>query len=537
MYPCLYVDEILRLIFRNIKDRSTLCALARTCRAFHEPAMNLIWESLTSFEPILRNLSSASVVSKLDARPCLTLSRPLNDNDWNIVRRLSSRVRRFRVLFDPVPHYLNTALPWFGCLTSPQDPSSLFPNLRELSFGVSVNLGMMNTEDVHGKFQTIIRFFRLLLKPHLSALRIDIPGAFYAHLDLPSIPALCPNIRILSMAAPTFKLDGAFIPDEVGCFMSKLVSELCALETVKSDVTSWDFLSTLAQLKGLRQLWVHLPYQLSPAPECPTGDTFPQLRILNIRANSLAPCIDLFRWTSFGNKVAEICVCFSESEDDSDPAQALVDISSLISSQYKTLESIWSIFLDDSPYNYPSSTSPRPMLEPYQACHRLRVIALETPCNRTLTDNDLEKMVFHLFQHGKKYLPVQLTLRGVAALLVHCPKLTQFTLMFDATKGTPRFNSGFNLPPVKYMGVCKSPVSANSDVAVYISTILPYLRTIGVGEYSYEGHWRWISTQHQRRPGVVTDMSPARLYSLLHADTENITSHRGREWQWRFGGD
>ncbi|KAI6007662.1 hypothetical protein F5J12DRAFT_829713 [Pisolithus orientalis] len=54
MHLCLCVDDILRLVFRCIEDRSTLCALARICRTFKEPAVDLIWETLTAVEPILQ---------------------------------------------------------------------------------------------------------------------------------------------------------------------------------------------------------------------------------------------------------------------------------------------------------------------------------------------------------------------------------------------------------------------------------------------------------------------------------------------------
>ncbi|KAI6011302.1 hypothetical protein EDC04DRAFT_2766369 [Pisolithus marmoratus] len=67
MHPCLSVDEVLRLTFRFIDDRgSTLCALAGTCRTFHEPAMDLIWETLTTIKPVLLNLPSARMVSTED---------------------------------------------------------------------------------------------------------------------------------------------------------------------------------------------------------------------------------------------------------------------------------------------------------------------------------------------------------------------------------------------------------------------------------------------------------------------------------------
>lgn len=83
-------------------------------------------------------------------------------------------------------------------------------------------------------------------------------------------------------------------------------------------------------------------------------------------ANSLVPC----RLTSldFLNRVIETGVHCSVSEDDIDPLQALVDMLSLVSSQCE-------------------------LLEPFQTCHHLSVIALQTTDSVTLADNDLENMV------------------------------------------------------------------------------------------------------------------------------------------------
>ncbi|KAI6011301.1 hypothetical protein EDC04DRAFT_778684 [Pisolithus marmoratus] len=440
MHPCLCVDEILRLVFGFVQDRSTLSALARTCRTFNAPATDLIWKTLTAIEPILQNLPSAKITSK-SSRQCLTLSCPPGDNDWNIVRRLSSRVRRFHTFVDLTPHHIDAVSRWLSFLTSPPHSSFLFPQLRVLSFEAEY-FDTDDTEDVHTELQALLHYFHLLLGPHLSALRLEVPGSFYANLDFPSIPALCPNLRILNIVMQEYEWDEVPvpIPDEISYPLSRVVSELCDLEFVESDMTSWHLLSSLSQAKALRKLSVYLPHELGPGPECPSGDIFPQLRTLDIRASSLASCTNLFRWTSF-NQVIGISISSPLSEDDGDPWQALIGMTSLIPSQCKRLEFCW-FYISEGLLSFETHpTWPRPILEPYYVCHHLRVIALQTPISITLADNDLEDMVmswphlevFHLFQGSIMGPPVHLTLRGVTALLYHCPKLIHFTLTFDAT--------------------------------------------------------------------------------------------------------
>ncbi|KAI5995067.1 hypothetical protein EDD15DRAFT_713026 [Pisolithus albus] len=472
MHPCLMVDEILRVVFRYIEDRMTWCALARTCRTFNEPASDLIWETLVYLPLITRNLSCERI-------SCEGKHPPLNDNDWDVVRRISSHVRRLHLYPFPIDDDVH---PWFSILTSPPDPNFLFANLRLLSFESRY------AEDTEVASQIVTHLIPLLLRPRLFALRFNIPGKIYTYLNFPSIPMLCPNIRVLSIADREIKWNENSIPDEAVYLLSRVVSELGDLEMFRSNITSWDLLSSLAHARALRQLWTYLPRWLGPRTERPSGSIFPQLRTLNIRATSLASCTGFLRWTPL-TKVTEISVRCSASTDDDDVSRALVEMSSLISSQCTALEFVF-FFMDSFPYKAVPSSCPRPMLDPYQACHRLRVIALETPYNLTLADNDLEDLVkawphlevFHLLHDGREDPLVRLTLRGITSLLYHCPKLTHFTLLFDATcvpEDTTLLSHG-TLPAVKYMGVDRSPISTSSDVAAYFSNIMPYLEMISV---------------------------------------------------------
>ncbi|KAI5990314.1 hypothetical protein F5J12DRAFT_477729 [Pisolithus orientalis] len=302
-------------------------------------------------------------------------------------------------------------------------------------------------------------------------------------------------------------------------------------------------LSGLAEMKGLRRLSVSLPRIIGPGPECLSGEIFPQLRTLNVFARSVASCTDLFRWTSL-DKVTEIYIDCSLR--DRDPVQTLVEMSSLILSQCKRLEFLW-VLSDHSDNGETPTAWPRPMLEVYQAFRQLRVIALQTCVSPTLADNDLEDMVkawphlevFHLFYEEILCPAVRLTLRGVTALLYHCPKLKHFTLTFDATHvpAPLSYNTLVRNTAVRYMGVCASPVSESRNVVAYLSTIRPYSRVIGVEVgATYGSAWLWICTQHQHKPAIRVDMSPAKLYHLLTAGTEGggdpVEGCSG-EWCWR----
>ncbi|KAI5990629.1 hypothetical protein EDD15DRAFT_2197939 [Pisolithus albus] len=550
MHLCLYLDEILREIFRCIESCSTLCVLARTCRAFRKPATDQIWETLTAMEPIFQYLSSTMLVEK-GTGSYFALLHPLSGDGWNIIRRFSSRVHRLHITLESnVPSHdaVNDATPqWFCFLASPPDSSFLFPNLRALSFDVDRSLEISGTGDIlTGTSQAIIHFFQLLLGSHLSALRFEMPTSFYPHLDISSIPLLCPNIHTLSLGRKKHHCEG--ILDEVVYWFSGAVSQLRHLETVRSYMASWDLLSSLAEAKGLRKLWVHLPRMLGPRPTRPSGDIFTQLRTLDISTGSLAPCMELLRWTSF-KEVTGIYIDCAVSTNDRNSLQTLVDMSYLISSQCQNLDFLWIVF---SPYDHREAPTgwPQPMLEPYQAFHQLRVIALQTSRSLTLAGNEFEGMVkawphlevFHLFHDGITSPPVHLTLLGVTTLLYHCPKLKHFTLVFDARgvpehfiplfRGTIVWNTS-----VRYMGTYSSPVSESVDVARYLSILTPYLTAVGVESGAgYGSEWFWMCVRHHQKPAIKLTMSAATIYSVLKSDIEydnDGDSEYGREWSWK----
>ena len=78
MHPTrvLYVEEILNEIFSQLRFQSLgdrlprweVAALARTCRAFKEPALDILWEVLPDLTPLVRCLPEASSVDSIGVR-------------------------------------------------------------------------------------------------------------------------------------------------------------------------------------------------------------------------------------------------------------------------------------------------------------------------------------------------------------------------------------------------------------------------------------------------------------------------------------
>ena len=68
MHPCLTVDEVVRNIanlFHSKEAKSLLC-LGLACRAFYDPAMDVLWRSLRSIDPLLRCLPRDVIANTSD---------------------------------------------------------------------------------------------------------------------------------------------------------------------------------------------------------------------------------------------------------------------------------------------------------------------------------------------------------------------------------------------------------------------------------------------------------------------------------------
>lgn len=60
MHRCLCISEILREIFEYcaLSNLSPLAHLARTCRLFREPALDILWRELDDVSPLMKCLPS-----------------------------------------------------------------------------------------------------------------------------------------------------------------------------------------------------------------------------------------------------------------------------------------------------------------------------------------------------------------------------------------------------------------------------------------------------------------------------------------------
>ncbi|KAF8128657.1 hypothetical protein EV363DRAFT_1340269 [Boletus edulis] len=131
MHHALEIQEILLNIFGHCywlvdtTGRPELASLARTCRAFKEPALDILWEEFYDLSPLTRCLPEASHQLSPN-NPKRSFRRPLTQIEWDILQSYTRRIRRL-LHFRPGLDEKSIRI-----LSNPPTIKPLFPNLRQL---------------------------------------------------------------------------------------------------------------------------------------------------------------------------------------------------------------------------------------------------------------------------------------------------------------------------------------------------------------------------------------------------------------------
>ncbi|OAX38826.1 hypothetical protein K503DRAFT_132633 [Rhizopogon vinicolor AM-OR11-026] len=135
VHICLLPAEILLVIFTIIREeprthdslkQKTIAALARTCRTFKEPALDVLWKNINGIKPLLSFLPEGVVTETVDRQ--LTLRRPLFTAEWKLFTQYARRIHSLAIdhcMLDKITDQVVEAL-----VSTPS--SALLPNLRRL---------------------------------------------------------------------------------------------------------------------------------------------------------------------------------------------------------------------------------------------------------------------------------------------------------------------------------------------------------------------------------------------------------------------
>ncbi|KAF8126061.1 hypothetical protein EV363DRAFT_1349672 [Boletus edulis] len=288
MHPALYVEEILLEIFGYSYDReestmrinkTDLPALARTCKAFRDPALDILWAELYSLAPLIRCLPGALSQIVDDYTTLYSLNRPLEQADWDIILNFTRRVR--------ICHLYRSFAVTSKCVKElskpPTSTVSIFPNLCNAWISSP-------TEDT-------FPFLRHVTGPRLVVIKLQYHHGLVYVLNEPEVKDAievfrerCPNTTTFDYDSR--ELDNGVISSLI-CQWSKLRSVNCPL--VVPTIASLTHLSNMPHLHYLSvELCNALVDRVQSTWPSPSKLTFPTLIQYHLRSQHWAPVSRFF---------------------------------------------------------------------------------------------------------------------------------------------------------------------------------------------------------------------------------------------------
>ncbi|KAF7327246.1 hypothetical protein MKEN_00301900 [Mycena kentingensis (nom. inval.)] len=292
MHRCLQIPEIVHLIVGAVREEehSTLAALARTCRFFEGPALDVLWEAPGIAAPsyILQcfprelNLSAmavsetelfvrATVATLVVRRHSSFLFRrfhaAISSEDWDRPRRYCARVKHYTLdLFSDPRHaeMLQRLCVWIP-------DAHLFPNLTSLTFRA------LTSEPLDAG---VLHVFRHLLSPRLEGLQLISASTSW----IPCVPDIIrrrlPLADLVVDCIPLAVSDDG--PAAVSA-ISSFVRSYQNLRTASLSAIDYAGLLHLAQFPNLRSLQLGLPMAVViDTPVETDASLFPALQDLEI---------------------------------------------------------------------------------------------------------------------------------------------------------------------------------------------------------------------------------------------------------------
>ncbi|OAX35898.1 hypothetical protein K503DRAFT_339368 [Rhizopogon vinicolor AM-OR11-026] len=232
MHRALFVLEVLREIFLHIPlhcwrsrsdSRKSLAALARTCRTFYDPAMDLLWADMDKLEPLLGCVTRLHpLIYDSDEYFRIHWSRgvePLSEYEARQFLRHAARVRSLWFGYTIHHIHLLSVFPIETCV---------FPRLQSLTWHV-----IPTTKHLH-----------LFLSPMLRRCNVNMSS------DLKSIATRCANLESLSIGP--YSCDTVMERDlPVLCETVRSCNRIIKLSCPLLDSAVWKHFSSLPTLVTL----------------------------------------------------------------------------------------------------------------------------------------------------------------------------------------------------------------------------------------------------------------------------------------------
>ncbi|KAJ7222728.1 hypothetical protein B0H12DRAFT_1269419 [Mycena haematopus] len=491
MHWSLCIPEIVSLIFYetlseseqsldnlNHESARTLAGLARTCKAFRDPALDLLWKSQSTVMNVLNCMPDDiwEVLDDIDTEE-IRLKRPVLPSDWERPLIYACRVRHFE--YQSSHSSCPDSAAFYEMLRMCLPPKFLFSNIESL---------VWETSDA-----AMVPHFRLFIGPRLTSLMVSTFQSA-AHLSLlPALAMQCPLLRQVCVLT----LDGLPGRCETVSFLVKQLTHLESLEVPCLDAAALDHLAKRPALD-----FVYLDDQTPLSP-------------LASQTEVPSPCdIEVLTLTVTDARAAtEVLARLHASPIDSLTIQFPKDTSATaVKELYDSVAArcneafLKSLAITLTPTGTTDTAADPEQIALYAVlgAHLLPLFTLTTLTSVTLAGPvglDLDDtaaadiarawpQLTSLDLGGSAFQPVppRTTLRALFAFARHCPHLLRLSLPINA-HSIPKWRNAKTVADARptqrclmSLNVGDSPVGAPLDVAAYLSVIFPKLKWVSAGK-------------------------------------------------------
>ncbi|KAJ7175026.1 hypothetical protein C8R43DRAFT_596977 [Mycena crocata] len=477
-----------------------LAALARTCKTFQDPALDLLWSRQESLTPALLCLPDDLLlwdhVGKSKKQSFLRFQRPVVPKDWDRPRFYWNRIKSLTI-HDSDSSHISSEL--WQTLQLCYPDAHLLPNLMELHWD--------------HRDPAIYPVISLFLGPGIHTLTLA-PGpdlsysegnlAFVPDPDskesiaqlsfLPLLGVKCPDLKEVNFRGSTRFLFSSHVLSSI--FLCLLgINRLEAFGIHNVDRAILEHLSRLPCLKSLivdELLVFDLPTEADTESE--GNNHFPALEELHLWATTPQVAISLIAAVTH-RPLTSLDIGFEKAFPTTD---AVTKLYSTIAS-HCSLTSLQSLHVDDAlldagtadlldERDFESYLVDPGALRPLFAFSNLTTVLLRPYFGFDIDDNTVTEMatawprveelslIFGMDQH----LPLvrtNVTLNGVREIARHCSNLRQLEMFFDGSD-IPRLDASIQQTSLIKFDVACSPISASGPTAIFLSHLFPNLKSV-----------------------------------------------------------
>ncbi|KAJ7511577.1 hypothetical protein B0H11DRAFT_1788829 [Mycena galericulata] len=522
MHRTLAIPEVVSLVFEEVAspppglpspaDRPYgavgLARLARTCRAFSDPALDLLWKSQYTIIPLLRcfppHLWEITGSGTPDDPKIFRFRSSIKHSDCARVLSYSFRIREITLGHDltglpkdlplPVLEVLNVL--GVGCL---------LPNVQHLGWSPND--------------PTVFPSITLFLGSALSSVHLTVLPTL-PHLSLLShLAAKFPTLQKVSISEPT----SAVVNATIVLAVSSLVLAMTNAKEVRVPYLHAEAYLHLASLTSLEILEVDALYGVSsPKLGAPPHPSFQSLRDLNLRSCTIEGATDLV--TMFSNPPLESLYLVVSASPSASTMQAF--FTTLADHASHSHLTHLDVHIGESldPVSYSGTLL---VLPPLLTFHNLRYVSLELPFGMAIDDSWCSSLAFphleELVLEPRGSPPSTVRLAALVAFARNCPVLRELTLPVDATDTAaltlplqPRVRQT-NLRRVWFPD---SPIRSAPPVARFLSSLFPCIDRLNA--FAPEENWSLLWDQVAELLPVLTDVrAEVEVYWTSRAEALN----------------